>query len=132
MDIYQILSNKLRERKLNFIQNDCLFKIFFGSLDVFIQLENEEYCSSWIVLEESYGDDHIELSDFDYYGDLPYEDKITELLDHSFEKSEKYFKLKIGIENKLNSLKEYIESFDLNLTLNKELSFNSIIQEDYE
>lgn len=132
MDIYQILSNKLRERKLSFIQDNILFKVFFGSLDVFIQLENEEYCSSWIVLDESWEDDHIELSDFDYYCDLSYEDKITELLDHSFEKAEKYLKLKIGIENKLNSLKEYIQSFDLDLTLNKELDFNSIIQENYE
>ena len=61
-----------------------------------------------------------------------YEDKITELLDHSFEKAEKYLKLKIGLESKLNLLKEYIESFDLNLTLNEELNFNSIIQENYE
>lgn len=130
--IYQILSNKLREKKLNFIQNDDLFKVFFGSLDVFIQLENEEYCSSWIVLEESFEDNHIELSDFNYYGDLSFEDKITELLDHSFEKAEKYLKLKIGIDSKLQILKNYIESFDLNLTLNEELTFNSIIQEDYE
>ena len=130
--IYQILSNKLREKKLNFIQNDDLFKVFFGSLDVFIQLENEECCSSWIVLEESFEDNHIELSDFNYYGDLSFEDKITELLDHSFEKAEKYLKLKIGIDSKLQILKNYIESFDLNLTLNEELTFNSIIQEDYE
>lgn len=132
MDIYQILSDKLRERKLSFIQDNILFKVFFGSLDVFIQLENEEYCNSWIVLDESWEDDHIELSDFDYYGNLSYEDKITELLDHSFEKAEKYLKLKIGIENKLNSLKEYIQSFDLDLTLNRELDFNSIIQGNYE
>ena len=130
--IYQILSNKLREKKLNFIQNDDLFKVFFGSFDVFIQLENEECCSSWIVLEESFEDNHIELSDFNYYGDLSYEDKISELLDHSFEKAEKYLKLKIGIDSKLQILKNYIESFDLNLTLNEELTFNSIIQEDYE
>ena len=130
--IYQILSNKLREKKLNFIQNDDLFKVFFGSFDVFIQLENEECCSSWIVLEESFEDNHIELSDFNYYGDLSFEDKITELLDHSFEKAEKYLKLKIGIDSKLQILKNYIESFDLNLTLNEELTFNSIIQEDYE
>ena len=130
--IYQILSNKLREKKLNFIQNDDLFQVFFGSLDVFIQLENEECCSSWIVLEESFEDNHIELSDFNYYGDLSFEDKITELLDHSFEKAEKYLKLKIGIDSKLQILKNYIESFDLNLTLNEELTFNSIIQQDYE
>ena len=130
--IYQILSNKLREKKLNFIQNDDLFQVFFGSLDVFIQLENEDCCSSWIVLEESFEDNHIELSDFNYYSDLSFEDKITELLDHSFEKAEKYLKLKIGIDSKLQILKNYIESFDLNLTLNEELTFNSIIQEDYE
>ena len=105
-----------------------------GFIDSLMDLreEYEEYCSSWIIFEEYCEDNHIELSNFDYYGDLPYKDKITELLDHSFEKAEKYLKLKIGIDSRLNSLKEYIKSFDLNLTLNEELSFNSIIQEDYE
>ena len=131
MDIYQILSNKLRERKLNFVQDDILFKVFFGSLDVFIQLEDEEYCSSWIILDEYIDDNMIELSNFDYYDDLPYEDKITELLNHSFEKAEEYLKLKIGVESKLNSLREYIESFELDLTLNEDLSFNSIVRENY-